>query len=183
MLSQIGEDEEEHPATYASRKLKPSESRYSAIERVTCLAAVWALKHFEHYSYLYGQPFILVTDHRLLTWLKTMKNSNQRLTRWAVFLQQFKMDIQHRPGSQQKNAGLSRGGRDVTEPAKCSLIAKANTALNSWCSPNGSQTETIELIMLLLNPCDCLQFCYDSYGCSLCIISRVTLCCTRITII
>ena len=31
------------------------------------------------------------------------------------------MDVQHRPGSQHKNAdGLSRGGRDVKEPAKCS---------------------------------------------------------------
>ena len=118
VLSQVGEDGEEHPIAYASRKLKPSESRYSTIEK-ECLAAVWALKHFE--PYLYGQLFTLVTDHRPLTWLKTMKNSNQRLTRWAVFLQQFKMEVLHRPGSQYKNAdGLSRGGRDVTEPAKCS---------------------------------------------------------------
>ena len=46
-------------------------------------------------------------------------SANQRLTRWAVFLQQFKFDIQHRPGSQHKNAdGLSRGGRDVTKQTK-----------------------------------------------------------------
>ena len=64
VLSQIGEDEEEHPVAYTSRKLKPNESRYSTIE-TKCLAAMWALKHFEHY--LYGQPFTLVTDHRPLT--------------------------------------------------------------------------------------------------------------------
>ena len=113
VLSQVGEDGEEHPIAYASRKLKPRETRYSTIEK-ECLAVVWALKCFEHY--VYGQAFMLITDHRPLTWLKTMKNSNQRLTRWAVYLQQFKFDVQHRPGSQHKNAdGLSRGGRDVTK--------------------------------------------------------------------
>ena len=105
VLNQIGEDGEEHPVAYASRKLKPRETRYSTIEK-ECLAAVWALKFFEHY--LYGQPFTLVTDHRPLTWLKNMKNSNQRLTRWAVCLQQFKFEVQQRPEAKYQNAdGLS----------------------------------------------------------------------------
>jgi len=90
---------------------------------------VWALKNFEYY--LYGQVFTLITDHRPLTWLKTMKNANQRLTRWAVFLQQFKFDIQHRPGSQHKNAdGLSRGGRDVTKQTKAALSSPDNHAVD-----------------------------------------------------
>ena len=38
------------------------------------MAAAWAVKHFEHY--LYGQSFTLITNHRPLTWLKTMKTSN-----------------------------------------------------------------------------------------------------------
>ena len=106
---------------------------------------MWALKNFEYY--LYGQVFTLTTDHRPLTWLKTMKNANQRLTRWAVFLQQFKFDIQHRPGSQHKNAdkfdiqhrpgsqhknadGLSRGGRDVTKQAKAAPNSPDNHAVD-----------------------------------------------------
>ena len=63
VLSQVGEDGEEHPIAYANRKLKPREARYSTIKK-ECLAAVWGLKHFEHY--LYGQPFTLITDHRPL---------------------------------------------------------------------------------------------------------------------
>ena len=34
VLSQVGEDGEEHPIAYTSRKLKPREVRYSTIERV-----------------------------------------------------------------------------------------------------------------------------------------------------
>ena len=50
VLSQVGEDGEEHPIAYASRKIKPREVRYSTIEK-ECLAAVWAVKHFKHYLY------------------------------------------------------------------------------------------------------------------------------------
>jgi len=60
VLSQLGDDENQHPIAYASRKLKPRETRYSMIEK-ECLAVVWALKFFEHY--LYGQLFTVVTDH------------------------------------------------------------------------------------------------------------------------
>ena len=81
VLNQIGGDGEEHTVADASRKLKPRETRYSTIEK-ECLAAVWALKF-----YLYGQAFTLVTDHRPLKWLKSMKNSNQRLTRCSAAVQ------------------------------------------------------------------------------------------------
>ena len=91
----------------------------SATIQKECLAAVWAVKYFEHY--LYGQSFKLITDHQPLTCLQSTRNSNQRLSRWAVFLQQFKLEVQIRPGSQHKNAdGRSRGGRDVTDPSTSS---------------------------------------------------------------
>ena len=158
VLSQVGEDSEEHPIAYASWKLKPRESRYSTIEK-ECLAAVWALKHFGHY--VYGQPFTLVTDHRPLIWLKTMKNSNQRLTCWAVFLQQFKMEVQHRLGSQHKNAdGLSWGGRDVTEPTKSGPDSRK--PMQPWTSGAALMAHRQILLNLLycyLNIHDCLQFC------------------------
>lgn len=107
VLSQLEENGEEHPIAYASRKLQPRETKYSAIEK-ECLAIVWALKYFKYY--LYGQAFTIYTDHKPLTWLNTMKNSNQRLTRWILTLQEYRYEIHHRPGTQNKNAdGLSRG--------------------------------------------------------------------------
>ena len=106
VLTQKGADDKEHPVAFASRKLKPREN-YSVVEK-ECLAIVWALQFF--YPYLYGQHFVVETDHQPLTWLQRMKNQNPRLARWALTLQPYKFDVRHRAGAQHKNAdGLSRG--------------------------------------------------------------------------
>ena len=112
VLTQTDENGHEHPIAFASRKLKPREQKYAVIEK-ECLAIVWALGFF--HSYLYGQHFVVETDHQPLKWLQQMKNTNQRLTRWALSLQPFKFDIRHRAGAQHKNAnGLSRGPPDTS---------------------------------------------------------------------
>ena len=73
VLGQIGEDSEEHPVAFASRKFLPSEKNYSVIEK-ECLAIVWSLQVFR--VYLYGQKFTMETDHQPLSWLGRMKNNN-----------------------------------------------------------------------------------------------------------
>ena len=55
---------------YASRKLMPHEVRYVVVEK-----ECWALKHF--HTYLYGQEFLIKTDHRPLVWLNQMKDAKQ----------------------------------------------------------------------------------------------------------
>ena len=57
---------EEHPIAYYSRKMQPRERRYSATEQEG-LAVVNACMHFM--PYLLGHPFILVTDHKALSFL------------------------------------------------------------------------------------------------------------------
>ena len=107
VLSQLDENSEEHRIAYASRKLQPRETKYSAVEK-ECLAIVWALKYFKYY--LYGQAFTIYiyTDHKPLTWLNTMKNSNQRLTRWILTLQEYRYEVHHRAGAANENVnGLS----------------------------------------------------------------------------
>jgi len=107
VLSQTTQDGKEHPIAFASRKLLPREKNYSVIEK-ECLAIVWALQVF--YVYLYGQEFCIETDHQPLSWLDRMKNSNQRLTRWALAVQPYRFKMCHRSGSKNGNAdGLSRG--------------------------------------------------------------------------
>ena len=107
VLSQRDQKGEEHPVAFTSRKLLPREMNYSTIEK-ECLAIVWALKFF--HTYLYGQPFTIETDHQPLSWLHRMRNSNARLTRWALDIQPYHFEIKHRRGQDNGNAdGLSRG--------------------------------------------------------------------------
>ena len=108
VLGQLHENVEEHPIiAYASHKLQLRETKYSAVEK-ECLAIVWALKYFKYY--LYGQALTIYTDHKPLTWSNTMKNSNQRLMRWILTLQEYHYKVYHWPGAEIKSAdGLSRG--------------------------------------------------------------------------
>ena len=120
VLSQIGENGEEHPVAFASRKFLPREKNYSVIEK-ECLAIVWSLQVF--HVYLYGQKFSIETDHQPLPWLGRMKNNNQRLTRWALSIQPYRFEIRHRSESSNGNAdGLSRG------PLQLGQLAMAVTA-------------------------------------------------------
>ena len=99
-------EEKELPVVYFSQQLQGAQRRYSATE-LECLAVVVAIRHFE--VYLAGQTFELVTDHQALQGLRSSTNHNRRLTRWALFLQDFDFKITYRPGPDNSNAdGLSR---------------------------------------------------------------------------
>lgn len=105
VLSQgpIGKD---LPIAYASRTLCNAESKYSTIER-ELLAIVWSVKHFR--PYLYGRKFKLITDHRPLTWLFSIKDPGSRLARWRLKLEEYDYEIIYKPGKVNKNAdALSR---------------------------------------------------------------------------
>ena len=100
VLSQL-QSGEEHPVAFASRQLTPAEKKYSVVEK-ECLAIVWALKHFR--MYLFGVQFTIETDHQPLRWLHQMKNTNSRLTRWALAIQPYHFEMKHRPGRLNENA-------------------------------------------------------------------------------
>ena len=105
ILSQgpIGKD---LPIAFASRTLCSAETKYSTIER-ELLAIVWAVKHFR--PYLFGRKFTLVTDHRPLTWLFSIKDPGSRLARWRLKLEEYDYKIEYKPGKINKNAdALSR---------------------------------------------------------------------------
>ena len=52
---------------------------------------------------------MVVTDHSSLQWLTNLKDPEGRLARWALKLQAFDYEIQHRAGVMHQNAdGLSR---------------------------------------------------------------------------
>ena len=105
ILSQ-GEIGKDLPIAYASRTLNKAESNYSTIER-ELLAIVWAVKHFR--PYLFGRRFKIVTDHKPLTWLFSVKDPGSRLVRWRLKLEEFDYEIIYKAGKNNTNAdALSR---------------------------------------------------------------------------
>ncbi|XP_076285579.1 uncharacterized protein LOC143211634 [Lasioglossum baleicum] len=105
VLSQ-GEIGSDLPIAYASRSLNKAERNYSATEK-ECLAMVYAVIYFR--PYVYGTKFTLVTDHRPLVWLHSVKDPTSRLMKWKLRLLEYDYQVVHKSGKINKNAdALSR---------------------------------------------------------------------------
>ena len=76
------------PLAFFSRKLYPTERKYSTFDR-ELLAAYCAVKHFRHM--LEGRNFVIFTDHKPLTFAfkNATENCSPRQQRYLEFLGQF----------------------------------------------------------------------------------------------
>lgn len=105
VLSQI-KDSKDLPIAYYSRTLNKSEQNYSTTEK-ELLAIINSVEHFR--PCLYGQKFVIFTDHRPLQWLFNCKNPSSKLLRWRLRLNDYEYEIRYKPGRINSNAdGLSR---------------------------------------------------------------------------
>ncbi|KZV13543.1 CCHC-type integrase [Dorcoceras hygrometricum] len=96
---------------YASRQLKTHESHYP-VHDLELAAIVFALKVWRHY--LYGEQFIIYSDHKSLKYLFTQSDLNMRQRRWLDLLKDFDCEIQYQPGKLNQVAdALSRKYQDV----------------------------------------------------------------------
>nr|XP_006823664.1 PREDICTED: uncharacterized protein LOC100372741 [Saccoglossus kowalevskii] len=101
-----GHDGKLFPVSYASKKLSQREKAYSTIEK-ECLAIVWSVK--KYMMYLYGTQFILQTDHQPLLYVDKAKFINDKVMRWAMFLQNYRFTVECIKGSDNHGADfLSR---------------------------------------------------------------------------
>jgi RNase H-like domain found in reverse transcriptase/Reverse transcriptase (RNA-dependent DNA polymerase)/Integrase zinc binding domain/Integrase core domain len=99
-------DGHQRPIAYASRQLNEHEKNYG-ITKLEMLAVVWATKFFR--CYLYGRRFKVITDHKALLWLDSVKDTSSMLMRWALRLSEFDYVVEHKPGKKHSNAdALSR---------------------------------------------------------------------------
>ena len=83
------------PVAFASRKLNPAETRYSAYER-ELLGIVWAIGQWRHY--LEGRHFVIQTDHSSLRHLPNQPSVSRRVWKWVSILQGYDAEIRHIPG-------------------------------------------------------------------------------------
>ena len=113
-----------HPVYYYSQSLKKAEQKYGTSEK-ECLAMVLGIKKFR--SYLYGNPFTVITDHSCLRYLFENRDHVGRLMRWSLMLQEYAADmtIQYKEG------------RLHSAPDACSRhpIARSEK-LNAWFDRN-----------------------------------------------
>ena len=79
-----------HPILFCSRKLRPREINYSVTEK-EALAIIFAVKKFD--QYLYGNDFVLHTDHSALEYIQKKKPENARLLRWSLFLLNYRFTV------------------------------------------------------------------------------------------
>jgi hypothetical protein len=83
-----------------------AERNYPTIEK-ELLAIIWTCKHFR--QYLYGRKFTIVTDHRPLTWIFSVKDPSSRLLRWRLKLEEYEYKVKYKKESSKTNAdALSR---------------------------------------------------------------------------
>ena len=104
-------DNSKRPIANASKTLTDAQKRYPQIQK-EALSKIFALK--KYHQFLYGRPFILVTDHKPLISIfgpntATPMLAANRLARWSLMLSQYDYTIEYRSTKQHGNAdALSR---------------------------------------------------------------------------
>ncbi|KAK3510911.1 hypothetical protein QTP70_025547 [Hemibagrus guttatus] len=108
LSQQQGNPSRLHPCAFFSCKLNPAEINYD-IGNCELLAVKLALKEWMHWLEGARHPFLVLTDHKNLEYLRAAKRLNPRQARWALFFTRFDFTISYRSGSKNTRAdALSR---------------------------------------------------------------------------
>ena len=105
------------PLAFFSKRLQPTETRYSTFGR-ELLAAYLAVKHFRHQ--LEGRTFHILTDHKaLVSAINAISTSHSpRESRHLAYISEFTTDIRHLAGADNLVAdALSRNAIDAVTQA------------------------------------------------------------------
>jgi transposase InsO family protein len=111
ILSQIGEDGDEHPCAYGSRVLTLAEQKW-APTHLEHLAMVWGCRQFR--PYLAGRHFTLRTDHKPLVSLNRIQG--MALERLRAELDEYRpFTVEYLKGEKMPADGLSRQGEGFAQ--------------------------------------------------------------------
>ncbi|KAL3683144.1 hypothetical protein R1sor_001166 [Riccia sorocarpa] len=127
VLSELDENNKDHPIYYASRQLSKAERNYAATE-LECLGMIFSVQKFRHY--LLGTQFVFHVDHQALRYIVNRPSRSGKLARWMLLLQEYTFTVEYKPGTLHINADyLSRLPGDPsltaidTEPIDFSLLS------------------------------------------------------------
>jgi hypothetical protein len=102
VLSQQQEGEW-RPVAFFSRHLSARERNYSATER-ELMAGVETIEHFK--AFVYGRPFLAVTDHQPLKAMIETDFPKNKSARWLNRLNNYEFTIEYRKGTTHGNADV-----------------------------------------------------------------------------
>lgn len=82
------------PVGFWSRGLSAQKKNLFTVEKEV-LPVVWSILRLR--TYLYGDTFILRTDHHALILIRSIADSSVRLARWRLQLAKYDNDVEYRP--------------------------------------------------------------------------------------
>ena len=93
------------------------------------MAVIFFLQYYKYY--LLHRPFILRTDNRALTWIRSLESSTWMILRWLEILASFDFTFKHRKGTLHGNAdSLSRAPHAaLPSPTEEKILVSDETAV------------------------------------------------------
>jgi transposase InsO family protein len=112
LLQRETPDKPWRPVGFFSKKMSPAETNYQIHDK-ELLAVVLSLKEWQELLKPL-EKFTIQTDHKNLEYFKSLRQLNERQTRWAQFLSQFQFKLEYKPGKDNVVAdALSRRDQDM----------------------------------------------------------------------
>ena len=87
-----------HPCAYFSRTFLPAERNYDIYDH-KLLAIILALTEWRQYIQGTSHPVTVITNHKILSYIKDPRKLSCRQARWSLFLQDFNIVWKVLPGS------------------------------------------------------------------------------------
>ena len=108
VLAQRDDTGRERPVHFVTHRHTVSEMNWT-VSSWEMGAVILAFRHFAPYL-THGTRIVVITDHKALIELLTMKDPKGKMARWIATLMQYDFTVEHRPGSENVVAdALSRG--------------------------------------------------------------------------
>ena len=114
VLSQV-QNGKEKVIAYGARRLQERERNYPSTKG-EMLAVIFFIKKYRYF--LLNSEFLLRTDNKALTWIKTMENPSGLCLRWLEILSNFQFKVQHRAGKGHQNADSLSRAPHAPKPSK-----------------------------------------------------------------